>query len=82
MELYLRNENLIVYKFYSASEALACINRERLDLAILDVMLPGISGLQIQHQTGKHNNIIIHGLLRLSGVVAFVAAAGKDGRFL
>lgn len=47
VELYLRNENFIVYKFYSASEALACINRERLDLAILDVMLPGISGLQI-----------------------------------
>ena len=46
-ELYLRNENFIVYKFYSASEALACINREQLDLAILDVMLPGISGLQI-----------------------------------
>lgn len=47
VELYLRNENFIVYKFYSASEALVCINRERLDLAILDVMLPGISGLQI-----------------------------------
>ena len=47
VEHYLRNENLIVYKFYSASEALACINSEQLDLAILDVMLPGISGLQI-----------------------------------
>ena len=47
VELYLRNENFIVYKFYSASEALACINSEQLDLAILDVMLPGISGLQI-----------------------------------
>lgn len=47
VELYLRNENFIVYKFYSASEALNCINTEQLDLAILDVMLPGISGLQI-----------------------------------
>ena len=47
VELYLRNENFIVYKFYSASEALPCINSEQLDLAILDVMLPGISGLQI-----------------------------------
>lgn len=47
VELYLRNENFIVYKFYSASEALNCINTEPLDLAILDVMLPGISGLQI-----------------------------------
>lgn len=47
VELYLRNENFIVYKFYSAGEALNCINTEQLDLAILDVMLPGISGLQI-----------------------------------
>ncbi len=47
VELYLKNENYTVYKFYSAAEALQCIDAEELDLAILDVMLPGISGLQI-----------------------------------
>ena len=60
VELYLRNENFIVYKFYSASEALACINREQLDLAILDVMLPGISGLQICSKIReRYNNTVI-----------------------
>ena len=45
--LYLENENFTVYKFYDGAEALSCIEKETLDMAILDVMLPDISGLQI-----------------------------------
>lgn len=45
--LYLENENFTVFKFYTAKEALRCIREETLDLAILDVMLPGVSGFQI-----------------------------------
>lgn len=45
--LYLENENFAVYKCYSASEAVQCIENESLDLAILDVMLPGMSGFQL-----------------------------------
>ena len=47
VELYLKNENYTVYKFYSAGEALSCIESTELDLAILDVMLPGINGFAI-----------------------------------
>lgn len=45
--VYLENEDYRVYKFYTAREALACISQEDLDLAILDVMLPGISGFEL-----------------------------------
>lgn len=45
--LYLENENYQVYKYYTAEDALECIDREELDLAILDVMLPGVSGFSI-----------------------------------
>lgn len=45
--LYLENENFTVFKCYSAAEALRCIETEHLDMAILDIMLPGMSGLQI-----------------------------------
>ena len=45
--LYLENENFTVYKFYTAKDALKCIQEETLDLAILDVMLPDTSGFQI-----------------------------------
>lgn len=45
--LYLENENYEVFKFYNAADALQCIQNEKLDLAILDVMLPDMSGFQV-----------------------------------
>lgn len=47
VELYLRNENYTVYKFYAAKEALACIEKEQLDLAIIDIMMPEIDGFAL-----------------------------------
>ena len=47
VEVYLENEDYSVYKFYSAKEALECIESTELDLAILDVMLPDISGFAL-----------------------------------
>lgn len=47
VELYLKNENYSVHKFYSATDALRCIDSVPLDLAILDVMLPDIDGFTI-----------------------------------
>lgn len=47
VELYLENENYTVFKFYTAKEALAFIDENELDLAILDIMLPDIDGLSI-----------------------------------
>ncbi|MEA4920875.1 MAG: VanR-ABDEGLN family response regulator transcription factor [Clostridiaceae bacterium] len=44
VEVYLKNEAYTVFKFYNASDALACVEREALSLAILDVMLPDMSG--------------------------------------
>ena len=47
VELYLKNENYTVYKFYESEEAIKCINETKLDLAILDVMLKGKDGFEI-----------------------------------
>ena len=47
VEVYLKTEEYIVYKFYSATEALACIETIEMDLAILDVMLPDINGFAL-----------------------------------
>ena len=47
IEVYLQNENYTVYKFYSSKEALVCIESEEVDLAILDIMLPDISGFSL-----------------------------------
>lgn len=47
IELYLQNENYEVFKFYSARDALACIESTELDLAILDIMLPEVNGFAL-----------------------------------
>lgn len=47
IEMYLENENYIVYKSYTGQGALDYIATEVFDLAILDVMLPDFDGFQI-----------------------------------
>lgn len=54
VELYLKNEGYQVYKFYSGYEALECIKNNKLDLAILDVMLPDIDGFRICQKIREH----------------------------
>ena len=47
IELYLQNDQYSVFKFYTGQDALDCIRDKKIDLAILDVMLPDIDGFQI-----------------------------------
>ena len=50
VELYLKNDQYNVFKFYTGQDALNCINSMKIDLAILDIMLPDIDGFQILKQ--------------------------------
>lgn len=47
IEIYLKNENYNVFKFYNGEDALKCIEIESIDLAILDIMLPDVNGFSI-----------------------------------
>lgn len=47
IELYLENENYEVFKYYTGSEGLNCIQNILFDLAILDIMLPDINGFEL-----------------------------------
>jgi two-component system response regulator VanR len=60
VEVYLKNESYNVFKFYSGKDALNCIANVRLDLAILDVMLPDADGFSICRKIReKHNFPVI-----------------------
>jgi Response regulators consisting of a CheY-like receiver domain and a winged-helix DNA-binding domain len=60
VEVYLKNDNYNVFKFYNGQDALNCIENEKLDLAILDVMLPDADGFSIcQRIREKHNFPVI-----------------------
>ena len=47
VEVYLKNEGYLVHKFYAAAAALDYVSRTPPDLAILDVMLPGMDGFTL-----------------------------------
>lgn len=47
VEIYLSGECYTVHKFYDSASALRCIESQKLDLAILDVMLPDTDGFSI-----------------------------------
>ena len=60
VELYLKNEDYNVFKFYNGRDALNCIKKEKIDLAILDVMLPDADGFSIcQRIREKHTFPVI-----------------------
>ena len=56
VEVYLKNEGYTVHKYHNAADALACVSRTRLDLAILDVMLPDVDGFTICRKIREHYN--------------------------
>lgn len=47
LEIYLKNDGYTVFKYYTGTEALQCVDREKIDLALLDVMLPDMDGFHI-----------------------------------
>lgn len=47
VEIHLAEEGFRVYKAYDGREALQVFAREKIDLAILDIMMPGIDGIHV-----------------------------------
>lgn len=55
VEVYLQNEGFTVHKCFNAAQALGCVEREKLDLAILDVMLPDLDGFTLCQKIREHH---------------------------
>ena len=47
LELYLKNDNYNVYKYYSSLDVVEYLDKLNIDLAILDVMMPNIDGFKL-----------------------------------
>ena len=55
IEIYLKNENYNVYKYYSSSEALNDLPNLNIDLALLDVMMKDITGFELCNKIREKN---------------------------
>ena len=56
MEVYLKSEGCTVFKCGTGTQALEVVNCQSLDLAILDVMLPDISGFTLCGEIRKNHH--------------------------
>ncbi len=80
IELYLQNDQYQILKFYTGQEALDCINSTKIDLAILDIMLPDVDGFQILKQIREKYTFPVIMLTAKTGIYALDHSAYTGSR--
>ncbi|WP_294357569.1 response regulator transcription factor [uncultured Clostridium sp.] len=59
IEIYLKNDGYEVIKASCGAEALEIVSKEDIDLLVLDIMMPGIDGMELCRLIRKNSNILI-----------------------
>ncbi len=59
MEIYLKSEGYQVFKFYESKNILEFLQTEKIDLAILDIMMSDLDGFQLCQKIRKYYNFPI-----------------------
>lgn len=59
VEIYLVSEGYKVFKAYTAEEGMLFLKKETISLVLLDIMLPGMTGLEMCQKIREYNNIPI-----------------------
>lgn len=59
VEIHLAGDGYRVFKAYNGREGLMILDREKIDIAILDIMMPGMDGLTVCRRIREKSNIPI-----------------------
>lgn len=59
IDLYLRNKGYFIFKAYEGNEAMNILNSKKINLVILDLMMPGIDGYKLIKKIRGISNIPI-----------------------
>ncbi len=78
LEEALGREGYRVARAYSGTEALLALDRERPDLVLLDLMLPGLSGEEVLPRLKGVPTIIVSAKAEVAGKVALLLGGAAD----
>ena len=67
----LKKENYIVFSSYNGTDSIKIAEKEKLDLIILDVMMPGMDGIQVCEKLRSKNEFN-------NTIIMFLSARGED----
>lgn len=59
IKLYLENEDYTVFCAENGNEALELLEREKMDMAVLDIMMPGMDGYELTKRIREKSNMPI-----------------------
>ncbi|MFA9377348.1 MAG: response regulator transcription factor [Lachnotalea sp.] len=59
VEIYLVSDGYIVHKAYNAEEGFRILKEQKIELVLLDIMMPGMDGLEMCRKIRENNNIPI-----------------------
>ena len=57
IEVYLKNQNYNVFKAYNGIEALEIFERQEIHLILMDIMMPGMDGIQATVKIRESSNV-------------------------
>ena len=59
LRIYLSSENYELYEAHTGREAISCLNENRIDLILMDIMMPEMDGITAVAKIREESNVPI-----------------------